>query len=480
MASPLKGTAEGAPLYTGAGNANLGENQAGNQADLLGEGTAAAPAAPAAPPPDQLGADAFAHANNRLVSDRLANTNLAGQPGQTLPDGAHASSSNWDATFDRFAKPDPSTVGSMKDLFNNEGNNVGVSHVGDVIDPGGFNVQNPFTWNPVAGAMNPDTGLGTTATGGDPVTNLSPGTREAAGVGSQGILPTTAAGVGDALDAAMGGGGNLNVDTSGSDRGGMGLNGAYSPQLSGAAAQSSDMQAQGAGVLNGTTAPGGAGAPAQQDALDAAMNFQTGPRQASGVVGDVNNFMQAPQGPSAAELQLKQGAQGNMSDALALARSGRARDAGSLARNLNVAQAQNAATGVDTARDTAALRAKETTDAKAQQLQALGLKGNLAQGLDQGTLSALGLQGDLSNQMRNANVTERGQSLGFDQAQNATGAGLTSDVLKAIPQLETIRHTDQFDLTPQQKIAAAKIGAVPGKTTADYVTALLGDTLSAL
>jgi hypothetical protein len=55
-----------------------------------------------------------------------------------------------------------------------------------------------------------------------------------------------------------------------------------------------------------------------------------------------------------------------------------------------------------------------------------------------------------------------------------------TDALKTIPQMDTIRHQDQFELTPQQKLAAAKLGGAPEKTTADYVTGLLGDVLSAL
>lgn len=469
---------------------------AANQADLLGEGTADPAAAPAAPPAAPV--DPYAAARAKLSSSATTTANINANQDRTSGTGAplaagggatgayDAANDSGKAQFDYMHQlGSPGGISSVKDLFNREGEGVGVSHAGDAVNAGGFSIQNPLDFNPIKGITDPNTGLGTTvggvggAVGGKPVTNLSPGTRDAAGLAGNGVLSTTAGGVGDALTQAMGGNGSPNFDTSGADRGGMGLGGAYSDTLGNAQAQGANMQAMGQGVLNGTTAPGGQGAQGQQDALSAAMNFQKGPRQASGVVGDVNKFMKAPQAPSAAEIQLKQGAQGNMADALALARSGRARDAGSQARNLNVAQAQNSATGVDTARDTALLRAKETTDQKAQQLQALGLKGNLAQGLDQGTLSALGLQGDIANQIRGNNTAERGQSLSYDQGQNQIGAGLTSDVLKTIPQLETIRHADQFDLTPQQKLEQAKIGN-PTKTTADYVTALLGDTLSAL
>ncbi len=327
--------------------------------------------------------------------------------------------------------------------------------------------------------VDPNTGLGTTAgtNGGKPATSIAPDAAAAAG---QGIVRTGAGAVGDVLDQVMGGQGDIPVDTSGSDRGGMGLGGAYGDAMGRVQGIADQSRATGAGVLGGTVAPGGAGTQQQGDALDAAMGFAKGPRAANDVMTDVNGFLSAPQGPSAAELQLQEGAQGAMSDALSLARSGRARDAGSQARSMSQALAENAATNVDTNRNVALLRAKEAEARRGQDLSALGLKGNLAQGVDQGTLGALGLQGDISGALRSGNIQERGQSLSYDQGQNQIGAGLESDVLKTIPQLEQIRHSDQFDLTPQQKLAAAKLGGPPEKTTADYVTGLLGDVLSAL
>ena len=68
----------------------------------------------------------------------------------------------------------------------------------------------------------------------------------------------------------------------------------------------------------------------------------------------------------------------------------------------------------------------------------------------------------------------------FNLGEDQIGAGMETDALKTIPQFEQVRHDDQFELTPQQKLAAAKMGGAPEKTTADYVTALLGDVLTAI
>lgn len=291
---------------------------------------------------------------------------------------------------------------------------------------------------------------------------------------------------------------------------------------------------------------GGMGNTEQVDALDRAMAFAGGPRATQGaldqanafsptatsktlknanafapqaqndVMGDINSFLRAPETPSAAQLTLQEGAQGSMADALSMARSGRARDAGSQARMMNQALAENAATGVDTARNAGLLRAKETADAKAQQLNALGLKGNVAQGvdqtalgaldisgklsqgidanklgalglsgqlsqgLDQTTLGALGLGGDISSALRSANVAERGQSLGYTQGMTGIGAGLEGDILDTIPKMEQVRHQDQFALTPQQQLEVARMGQAKDKTAGDYIMGAIGDVLGIL
>lgn len=207
--------------------------------------------------------------------------------------------------------------------------------------------------------------------------------------------------------------------------------------------QASAARGLGMDVLRGQQAPGGAGAAQQQDVLD-----------------QVLAYAQAPQaGPSKAELLLQDASQGNMADVLSAARSGRARDAGSQARAMNVAQGEIAGLGVDAARNAALLRQQEAQDFRNQQL------------------SALGLGGDVSGAIRGAGIQERGQTLDFTQGQQQIGAGLEGDLLKAIPQLEQIRHEDEFDLTPQQKIEVAKAGQRKDPSTTDQILGIAGDLL---
>lgn len=369
-------------------------------------------------------------------------------------------------------------ISNPREFINAQGEQAGVSHAGDVMTA--MDVHSPLDANPLGAVLDPNTGLGTNAgNAGRPVASVAP---DAAALATQGVLETTAGGVGDALDAVLGGGGGDNpFDTSGADRGGMGLGGAYSTQLEGAAAQGANARQLGTDVLAGNVAaPDPAGAARQGDALDRAMGFLDGPRATSDVMGKVNAFAAGPEGPSKASLLHDEASQKAMADVLSASRSGRARDAGSQARAAHMAQAEIAGMGVDNARNAALLRADEADKARSQTLQALGLSGNLAQGVDANTLTALGMGGDIAGQMRSAGIQERGQGLDFMQGQEQIGAGLTGDILKTIPALENIRHEDQFELTPQQKLAAAKIGGPPDKTTADYVTALLGDVLSAI
>lgn len=409
--------------------------------------------------------------------------------------------------------------GTVKNFFNAMGEDAGVTHAGDALIGGvgdTFSVGTPFDL--VDRTIDPNKGLGTTADGrgGRPLLADNPelaGMIQGATPGSPGaLLDAGAGGVQDALDAALGGpGGNIPIDASGADRGGMSDR---SGDLSRVRGLADSARSLGGDVLSGAVAgPNAADAQRQSDTLgkvnafapkaseraaQSAAKFASGPKAATDVLSQVNAFAQGPEGPSSASLLQDEASQKAMADVLSVSRSGRARDAGSQARAANMAQAEIAGMGVDNARNAALLRNKEANDARSQQLQALGLSGDLAQGLDTTKLGALNLQGDLAksrdssalqalglgsdlaSQMRGQGITERGQGLDFLQGQQQIGAGLESDVLKTIPQLEQIRHDDQFDLTPQQKLAAAKMGGPPDKTTTDYVVGLLGDVLGVL
>jgi hypothetical protein len=494
-----------------AGSASAASLGAAN-ADFLGEGGVA----DAAKAPDRTAQDDAVLSRLRLRNSATNTANINAKQDRTSGTGAplqndvmggatgaynagsDASRANFDYMHD--LGKDNTLIGAST-LLNRMGEDAGVSHVGDATNPADFSLQNPLKFNPLAPAEqigNPDDGKG-----GQPIADKAPDVFHAI----NGV--STLGGAGGALGGALTGLTGNNVgDASGADRGGMTGHTPYDPTLNAALGQGQNATGLGADVLSGkTAAPNAADAGRQEDALDRAMKFspgatskaitatnqfQKGPKAANDVLGDLTAFTQAPEGPSAAEIQLQQQSGKNMADALSLARSGRARDAGSQARALNVAQAENAQTNADTNQQAALLRANEAATARGQNLQALGQKAGLAQGLDQNTLQALqlsgslsqgldqsklqslGLTGDLATQMRNAGIQERGQGLNFMQGQEQIGAGLTGDVLKTIPQLENVRHSDEFDLTPQQKMAQAGMGQ---KTALDYILGLGKDLL---
>jgi len=185
-----------------------------NQQDFLGEGTAPTPQAPPLDPAElerrrlaaeraRLQAQATNTANININSDRtkgygapLGGNTQGGATGAYL-----AGNDSGRAQFDYMHElGSTGFLQTPRTLLNNLGERVGVSHVGDVANPAALNID--FGRTPidagkglVNGAVDPNTGLGTTvggtggATGGKPVTNLSPGTRNAAGF-LQGFNPS--------------------------------------------------------------------------------------------------------------------------------------------------------------------------------------------------------------------------------------------------------------------------------------------------
>ncbi len=210
---------------------------------------------------------------------------------------------------------------------------------------------------------------------------------------------------------------------------------------------------------NPTFAPGSFAPPTPaappQDPLRATLgarqdvgSYLTGSRATDPWSAQVQGFLQAPEGPSAAQAQLTQGRDASMADALSLARSGRG-GAGQQARALRGAFAQNAATMGQTNQAAALLRANEAQNYKQQQLQGLGLGANIAAGKDQNTLSALGLSGNLAQGidqdtlagdtlkantaqgMRGLDITEAGQTLSGVLDADKIAAGREGDILNA-------------------------------------------------
>lgn len=161
-------------------------------------------------------------------------------------------------------------------------------------------------------------------------------------------------------------------------------------------------------------------------ALEALQGYA--PEEQAAILAQIQEFMQGPEGPSQAELLLQSAANSGMSDTLSLARSGRG-GAGAQARAMRGALAQNAASGVETARNVGQLRAVEEQQRRQQVLQALGLGGQvagsmdaaglqqlissgaLAGGIDQSVLQALVSAGQLDLGALGAGVDVRGQGV---------------------------------------------------------------------
>lgn len=251
-------------------------------------------------------------------------------------------------------------------------------------------------------------------------------------------------------------------DFSGNGGAGGGLGGgAAGGALGNALGSAGNARALGAGVMGGQIAPpNAADRTAQAGALGATQAFAGGPRAVDPVMGELDAFMKQGEGPSKAQLLLDQASQGAMADVLSASRSARSRSAGDQARQAAVAQGEIAGMGVDNARNAALLRQQEAQDFIGQQLAALGQKGSLATSKDAGTLGALGTSADLTSAMRNAGVQERGQTLGFGQGMESIAGNLEGDVVGAIPGLEAVRHDDQYELTPEQKLKVALLGGV--------------------
>lgn len=190
-----------------------------------------------------------------------------------------------------------------------------------------------------------------------------------------------------------------------------------------------------------------------------------------------------PSTSSAAQSQLADATQSNLSNSLALARSARG-GPGAQAAAMRRAQAEGAATMSQQARDLATLRAQEEDTRKGRELQALGLGGELAgqlrgaditeRGQDLSTaqsnaqreLDATIARGGLAQSERQAGVAERGQSIqgalgveGIKQARDALAASVLSDAEKTEAQILMTQASLGYQLTPAQQIQLANLAA---------------------
>jgi hypothetical protein len=169
-----------------------------------------------------------------------------------------------------------------------------------------------------------------------------------------------------------------------------------------------------AGALSGYMG----GPRAQTGVANSAANFN--PMAAEGLLGELASFRERPEGPSKAELLLKQAQDDGLSDTLALARSGRG-GAGAAARAMNVAVAENAATQQGNARDMSLLRAEEEQQFRNQLLSSLGISGNISGNADSARLGALGIQGDMATSLDSNNVNLLGTNAQLASSMDQSG-----------------------------------------------------------
>lgn len=137
------------------------------------------------------------------------------------------------------------------------------------------------------------------------------------------------------------------------------------------------------------------------------------------MLGRLNAFLDAPEGPSVAEAQLRQAQADNMGQLIGMARSGRG-GAGAQAQALQGALSEGGAIASDTAGQLATLRAQEEDMRRNRALSAIGLGGEMATAARGQDLSYRGqdlsaLQGDQSTQLG-----ARGQDLSAAMANQST------------------------------------------------------------
>jgi hypothetical protein len=184
-------------------------------------------------------------------------------------------------------------------------------------------------------------------------------------------------------------------------------------------------------------------------------SYLTGSRATDPWSSQVQGFLQAPEGPSAAQAQLTQARDQSMADALSLAHSGRG-GAGQQARALRGAMSQNAATQSQAGQAAALLRANESQNFKNQQLQGLGLGSNIAAGKDQNTLSALGLSGNLATGIDQNRLSA--ETLAANTAQGMRGLDISESGQK------------QQGVLDAERIAAGRTGDILNASTSAYAT----------
>ncbi len=170
----------------------------------------------------------------------------------------------------------------------------------------------------------------------------------------------------------------------------------------------------------------------QTDVMGRAKAFD--PMAAETLLAELEQFRTKQEGPSKAEILLSQANDDAMSNALSLARSGRG-SVGDQSRQLQTAIGENAATSIDNARNMSLLRAEEEQQFRNQLMQSLGLSGDISGAADQAKLGALGIEGNLAQSLDEGTLKALGLStqlgLGMDQSR-LQKAGLQADLGKSL------------------------------------------------
>ena len=449
-------------------------------ADLLGEGTIGAAAAPTRTP-EQIAADQAGRAQQqvRQTAQQTAQQNIPYQ--QQRQTESEEFLGSW------LNNPDNPIHSSGIDLpYLGD-----IPYIGETIE-GGFEgiqggglafaeeaVDDPLTFLATGGMSGAiaagDTFADSVATGvaqdisGDPMTQvdvpLTPGQlwggtqdplyqgRDEGSTVNFGGLKSVPGAIGDALGGLGGGGG-------GSGGGGAGVPGAGGDQMSYLKNTAGEFLEGDILPQVDPSLPYDKGR--QMTELDRIRQFGERPQRQEDIIGQLQGFMQQPQGPSVAEQQMLRGRDQAMSDALSLARSGRG-GAGAQARALRGAMAENAATQAGSARDLGLLRAQEQDMQQQRQLQALGQMGGLAGGIDQNVLQSLGLASGAARDIRGQGIQERGQDVTQRTGDLSFLEGLigqTTDLTGRQMQADATRYAADQGLGFEEQLALAGVGGL--------------------
>jgi hypothetical protein len=170
----------------------------------------------------------------------------------------------------------------------------------------------------------------------------------------------------------------------------------------------------------------------------------------AGMLSRLNGFLDAPEGPSVAEAQLRQAQASNMADLIGAARSGRG-GAGQQARALSDAMSMGTGIMSDTAGQLSTLRAQEEDMRRNRQL------------------SAIGLGGEMSTAQRAQDIGFRGQNLQALQGdQGAALQGRGQDLQAAMANQGTQTQLEQLRAQTALGARGQNLGALQG----DQSTAL--------